>query len=313
MIQHHLNRHLTEAQRKQSDRAASRRSRPGRAAGRSGIPLGIRRLHRMGHPARPARTRRMAPSPSSTSRCRNGDGAFPAVHTRRLRVDRADFNSKGGPEVTQRASGSQSGRNGAAAVSSISSCTSGKTKIPAESVRHLSWRRAVRRPLPHHLRCRMAHQACGDRHDRNRRDTGPDLRWPRPVDEGRQGDARTRWRARPRPHHLAVHQHAADPAAAVREGQSAEIGTAFVEFPALEVINDPQRYTCLEEGKRYLFESRDSDFRRELEVDQDGLVVTYPGLFRMLLIIGDRRTTLYRRAGNPRKRLPRSDALPIGV
>jgi hypothetical protein len=27
----------------------------------------------------------------------------------------------------------------------------------------------------------------------------------------------------------------------------------------------------------------DSDFTREIEVDQDGLVVTYPGLFRRTL------------------------------
>lgn len=63
-------------------------------------------------------------------------------------------------------------------------------------------------------------------------------------------------------------------------GQSAEITTAFVDFPALTVMSNPQRYTCLEEGRRYLYESRASDFRRELEIDRDGLVVSYPDFWQ---------------------------------
>ncbi|GLQ78108.1 hypothetical protein GCM10007881_16240 [Mesorhizobium huakuii] len=59
-------------------------------------------------------------------------------------------------------------------------------------------------------------------------------------------------------------------------GQSAEITTAFIEFPALTVVSNPQRYTCLDEGRRYLYESRASGFSRELEIDRDGLVITYP-------------------------------------
>jgi hypothetical protein len=63
-------------------------------------------------------------------------------------------------------------------------------------------------------------------------------------------------------------------------GQSAEITTAFIEFPALTVVSNPQRYTCLEEGRRYLYESRASDFKRELEIDGDGLVVSYPDFWQ---------------------------------
>ena len=48
-------------------------------------------------------------------------------------------------------------------------------------------------------------------------------------------------------------------------------------------MTDPQRYTCLAPLKRYRYESIDSDFTREIEVDSRGLVVTYPGLFRRLL------------------------------
>lgn len=63
-------------------------------------------------------------------------------------------------------------------------------------------------------------------------------------------------------------------------GQSAEITTAFIEFPALTVVANPQRYTCLEQGRRYLYESRASDFKQELEIDRDGLVVSYPDFWR---------------------------------
>ena len=69
----------------------------------------------------------------------------------------------------------------------------------------------------------------------------------------------------------------------LRAGQSAEIVTVYILAPALTLTTDPQRYTCLEPLKRYRYESIDSDFTRDIEVDSRGLVVTYPGLFRRLL------------------------------
>jgi len=69
----------------------------------------------------------------------------------------------------------------------------------------------------------------------------------------------------------------------LRAGQSAEIVTVYILAPALTLTTDPQRYTCLEPLKRYRYESIDSDFTREIEVDRRGMVVTYPGLFRRLL------------------------------
>jgi uncharacterized protein len=69
----------------------------------------------------------------------------------------------------------------------------------------------------------------------------------------------------------------------LRAGQSAEIVTVYILAPALTLATDPQRYTCLEAGKRYRYESLDSDFTREIEVDRHGLVVNYPGLFRRVL------------------------------
>jgi hypothetical protein len=67
------------------------------------------------------------------------------------------------------------------------------------------------------------------------------------------------------------------------QGRSAEIQVAYVLFPDLSVALDPQRCTCLEPNRRYRYESLDSDFVREIEVDSEGLVMAYPGLFRRIL------------------------------
>jgi uncharacterized protein len=52
--------------------------------------------------------------------------------------------------------------------------------------------------------------------------------------------------------------------------------------PELSVEIDHQRYTCLEPGRRYRYEALDGSFTREIEMDEGGLVVTYPGLFRRI-------------------------------
>ncbi len=61
-------------------------------------------------------------------------------------------------------------------------------------------------------------------------------------------------------------------------GESAEIVTAWVDVPSLEVSPDPQRYTRIDD-RVFRFESLDSDFTRDIQVDADGFVVEYPGLF----------------------------------
>ena len=66
-------------------------------------------------------------------------------------------------------------------------------------------------------------------------------------------------------------------------GQSETIQVVYVRLSDLTVSIDRQRYRCLEPGRRYQYESVDSGFIREIEVDDDGLVVTYPGLFRRVL------------------------------
>jgi uncharacterized protein len=66
---------------------------------------------------------------------------------------------------------------------------------------------------------------------------------------------------------------------AMRIGDRVRIGCAYVDLPSLAVRLDPQRYTRLAET-RYHFESANSGFARDIEVDPEGLVVTYPGMFR---------------------------------
>jgi uncharacterized protein len=66
----------------------------------------------------------------------------------------------------------------------------------------------------------------------------------------------------------------------LHSGQSQEILAVYIQLPGVAITTDRQRYTCLEAGRRYRYESVDSDFIREIEVDAHGLVTNYPGLFR---------------------------------
>ncbi|MBT2533343.1 putative glycolipid-binding domain-containing protein [Arthrobacter sp. ISL-48] len=61
-------------------------------------------------------------------------------------------------------------------------------------------------------------------------------------------------------------------------GSRAEITTAYIDVHAIRVIPDPQRYTRTAVN-RYLYESLDSDFSRQITVDPDGFVIDYPGLY----------------------------------
>jgi hypothetical protein len=66
-------------------------------------------------------------------------------------------------------------------------------------------------------------------------------------------------------------------------GGSAEIAVAYFEEAELQPWPEPQRYTYLETGDgggTYRFVSLDGEFSADLPVDQDGLVLDYPGQFR---------------------------------
>jgi uncharacterized protein len=64
-------------------------------------------------------------------------------------------------------------------------------------------------------------------------------------------------------------------------GECAEIATVYIAFPDLTISRDLQRYTRVGPD-RYRYESLDSDFVRDIVVDQNGLVITYPGLFQRI-------------------------------
>lgn len=58
------------------------------------------------------------------------------------------------------------------------------------------------------------------------------------------------------------------------EGESRDVVAAWVRFPTLEVEPLPQRYTRTGE-RTWHYESGGGAFRAELEVDEEGLVVSY--------------------------------------
>jgi hypothetical protein len=63
-------------------------------------------------------------------------------------------------------------------------------------------------------------------------------------------------------------------------GERRQFRVAWIFAPDLTVQLQPQAYTRLAE-RLYLFENLDgSGFRAELPVDEDGIVLDYPGLFR---------------------------------
>jgi uncharacterized protein len=69
-------------------------------------------------------------------------------------------------------------------------------------------------------------------------------------------------------------------------GESREIEVAYVKIPGLELSRARQRYTCLEkngEGKRYLYESLEGDFKAQLTLDVEGLVLAYQGLWERVI------------------------------
>ena len=73
---------------------------------------------------------------------------------------------------------------------------------------------------------------------------------------------------------------------ALQPGFSATLNMAYFSIPQMQMEVMQQRYTCLEvtpSGGRYRYESLEGEvsyFTAELLVDQDGLVLDYPRLFR---------------------------------
>jgi len=69
----------------------------------------------------------------------------------------------------------------------------------------------------------------------------------------------------------------------LKPNQSSEIRVLYIAAPALSVKPVTQRYTCRERAAgrhRVTYEGFPSGFTADLELDADGLVIDYPGLFR---------------------------------
>ena len=67
--------------------------------------------------------------------------------------------------------------------------------------------------------------------------------------------------------------------------ESREITVAYFHVPGLTVSKLDQKYTFLssEKGLRtYKYESLDSGFTADIQVNPDGLVTDYPGIFKMI-------------------------------
>jgi uncharacterized protein len=65
------------------------------------------------------------------------------------------------------------------------------------------------------------------------------------------------------------------------EKQHADILVVYIKIPELSVDIDLQRYTRLSKDT-FLFEQVKNNLARKIETDKDGLVVTYPGLFKRI-------------------------------
>jgi uncharacterized protein len=67
----------------------------------------------------------------------------------------------------------------------------------------------------------------------------------------------------------------------LKPGESGELLAAYISAMEMNVSPSQQRYTCLQSGLyRYADEGLYRGFSADLTVDEDGLVIDYPGLFR---------------------------------
>ncbi len=73
----------------------------------------------------------------------------------------------------------------------------------------------------------------------------------------------------------------------LKPGDAAEIKVVYIRVPELSIEAVAQRYTCLEQrgtGARYRYEGLATGFRAEIDVDETGIVLDYPDIFRRILL-----------------------------
>ncbi len=71
----------------------------------------------------------------------------------------------------------------------------------------------------------------------------------------------------------------------LKPGEADVIDVAYIRVPELTVESVKQRYACLEQresGASFRYEGLATGFRTELDVDDAGLVLDYPGIFRRI-------------------------------
>ncbi len=66
------------------------------------------------------------------------------------------------------------------------------------------------------------------------------------------------------------------------QGERKPISVAYISTPDLEVTCVEQAYSCIELNREYHYEGIFRNFAANMKVDEDGLVIDYPTLFRRL-------------------------------
>ena len=70
----------------------------------------------------------------------------------------------------------------------------------------------------------------------------------------------------------------------LKQGESKEISVVYVSVPGLGLSKFDQRYTCIrqdKDGGTYKYENLNGEFTSDIQVDEDGMVVNYPGIFKL--------------------------------
>jgi hypothetical protein len=74
----------------------------------------------------------------------------------------------------------------------------------------------------------------------------------------------------------------------LKTNQPITIKVAYIKVPELEVSSVEQEYTRLDQSEppsRFLYRNLSNDFKAEIEVDKDGIVIDYPNIWKRISLI----------------------------